>query len=87
MYSISSTANGLLRYLAVSSWIEARVSGVPGIGVKGTWGFDKGGGAAVLCGEMLTANVFNASWAKKKRKGKKVNSGSTNEKLEIPQNN
>lgn len=67
MYSISSAANGLLRYLAGSSWIEARVSGVPGIGVKGTCGRDNWGNAAAegdpgVCCWRLTATVFNASW-------------------------
>lgn len=52
------------------------MSGVPGIGVKGTLGLDNGGGAAAegepggLCGEKLAANVFNTSWARKG--GKKV---------------
>lgn len=69
MYSISSTAIGLLRYLAGRRLMEARVSGVPGIGVKGTWLLDNWGGAAAegelgeLCCWKLTANVFNASWA------------------------
>lgn len=68
MYSISSAVSCLLRYLAVSSWIEARVSGVPGIGVESTWGLDIGGGAGAagelwaLCDGRLTANVFSASW-------------------------
>lgn len=62
MNSISSAAIGLLRYLAGSSWIEAKVSGVPEMGVKGTWGLDNGGGAGLLCGGKSTANVFNASW-------------------------
>lgn len=67
MKSISSTVSGLLRYLAVSSCIEASVSGVPGIGVRGTRGLDDGGGAAAKgepgasCGEKLRANVFSAS--------------------------
>lgn len=64
MNSISSAAIGLLRYLAGSRWIEANVSGVPEIGVKG---LDIGGGAAakgdVPCCGRLTASVFNASWA------------------------
>lgn len=65
MYSISSTANGLLRYLAGSRWIEARVSGVTAIG--GTRGLDSGGEAAALRGERLTASVFRASWTEKER--------------------
>lgn len=42
------------------------MSGVPGMGVKGMWGFDSGGAAVVLCGERLTASVFSASWTGKK---------------------
>lgn len=42
------------------------MSGVPGMGVKDTWGFDSGGGAVVLCGERLTTSVFSASWTEKK---------------------
>lgn len=38
------------------------------MGVKGTWAFDSGGGAVVLCGERLTASVFSASWTEKKGK-------------------
>lgn len=67
MYSISSTVSGLLRYLAGRSWIDASVSGVPGIGVAGTWGLENEGGAAaaegVLCCGRLLASVFNASRA------------------------
>ena len=73
MYSISSAAIGLLRYLAGKSWIEASVSGVPGIRGKATWGLDSEGGAGAggelpaLCGGKFTADAFNASWAKRKR--------------------
>lgn len=44
------------------------MSGVPWMGVKDTWGFDSGGGAVMLCGERLTANVFSTSWTEKKGK-------------------
>lgn len=56
------------------------MSGVPGMGVKGTWGFDSGGGGAVvLCGERLTASVFSASWTERKREinAQWLNSGRT----------
>lgn len=43
------------------------MSGVPGSGVKGARGCERGGGAegksTVLVGEKLTPNAFNASWA------------------------
>lgn len=68
MNSISSVVNALLLYLVGSSWMEANVSCVPGIGAKGTWGLDNKGGdaandaAALRCGKVA-AIIFSASSA------------------------
>lgn len=59
------------------------MSGIPGMGVKGTWCFDSGGGAVVLCGERLTASVFSASWTEKKGEinAQWLNSGRTEQRV------